>query len=672
LNERAGALSSLLMQAYCRLDNADEALQVAQLALQLLEDSSLRMLDRKAMLEAAPNATSAATLPSVKSGKGANTTSRATLQSVASSRASTGATRKTSTKGSALVMEASQPNVAAYVTVMRAYVVLTLQTAEQTIADGGDPRPLYVEMCDRLTRCADLVADVTGEGSSLVAEVLTLRVAAATDFLLAFHQRCSGLVTPVDAYTAWIADNLQLTQEYAIRVVALNQHLAQSIPQNELSYTTEKPFTPEQLAADEAAYYAAAAAAAAPAPAPTAPPGKGAAAAAPAPVAPVVEEPVVPPEPWKPPKLNYKVVSNPVTRRLALSQLQLAYLHVLQAVHLGEHISTTVNFALNEMRALAVMTAVERYLYETRPRPSTEFVETRLMKAGQLLGECVRHLSNPESPGVIAPSVPVEVLMDVTLLRDAAAMLQMHKDGVYDCMWGDPMPIPPPTITVTDTEEQTITGAVQQPAVAAPADPKAKAAPAAPAAAAAPAAGGRKASTAVVLEAAPPEPQMTQVGDQILSEDASAARTALTEASRAMTVRCSSLLAGAGAATAGVAEAAPSLRFLHYACIALVEAYGKHRSATAAMWLMQLQSAQAAVWLRTVWRDFALNPTSAVAGAVSRLESLCGRAWPIKAALQQIAAEQDFLSAASVAFKRYVTRADFHSLGVCLALKLPM
>ncbi len=139
---------------------------------------------------------------------------------------------------------------------------------------------------------------------------------------------------------------------------------------------------------------------------------------------------------------------------------------------------------------------------------------------------------------------------------------------------------------------------------------------------------------------------MTQVGDQILSEEASAARTALTEQARQAAVKCSLSSASAGASTV------PSFKFLQYACIALVEAYGKHRSAAAAMWLLQLHSAQASAWLRTVWRDYSLNPTSSVACSVSRLEELSGRAWPIKGALQQIAAEQEFLSNSSVAFKR--------------------
>jgi hypothetical protein len=660
--------TELLMQAYARLDNPDEARQVATLSLQLLEDVSLRMIDRKAAQgtngnTAAPGAT-ATTLstkgPGIKTASVAqtNAASRSSLNSVAGqSRASTTLTRKASARSvnsSGLVVEQSAPNVAAYCTVLRAYVSLQLQTATQAVADGADPRPIYVEICERVGRCADLVSDVTGDVSTATASVLSLRVAAALDFLLMFHQRASSTVTPHDAYAPWLADNLLMCQEYASRLVDLHQKLAQSIPNSELSFTTEKPQPP---APDSIAPAAAPVAAAAPTPAAVPASVAGTAVGAPAAAEGETTEPV------EPPKLPYKVVSNPITRNLAMAQMQLAYLHVIQAVLAGEHVSTTVNAALNEMRALAVMTAVDRFLYETRAKPSTEFVETRLMKAGQLLEACARNLSAPETPGVVVPSTPpAEVLADVELLRAAAMMLQYHRDGAFDCMWGDPMPIPPPppvTVSVTDADDQTVTGTV--PASAVPAvDPKAKPAPVDPkakGAAAAPA----KGAAAVVLETpAPSEPQMTPVGDLALTESASAARNFLTEHARTMVVKYSALNTN-GAPTTAVpttSDAAlcpiPTLKGLHYACIALIEAYGKHRSATAAMWLLQLQSAQASVWLRSVWRDYSLNPTSAVAASVSRLEELCGRGWPVKGALQQIAAEQEFLTSASVAYKRYV------------------
>jgi hypothetical protein len=659
--------TELLMQAYARLDNPDEARQVATLSLQLLEDVSLRMIDRKAAQAAngntaAPGAT-ATTLsskgPGIKTASVAqtNAASRSSLNSVAGqSRASTTLTRKASARSvnsSGLVVEQSAPNVAAYCTVLRAYVSLQLQSATQAIADGADPRPIYVEICERVGRCADLVSDVTGDVSTATASVLSLRVAAALDFLLMLHQRASSTVTPLDAYAPWLADNLLMCQEYASRLVDLHQKLAQSIPNSELSFTAEKP----QPVPDSNAPAAAPVAAAAPTPA--AAPATAAGTAVGVPAAAEGE----PTEPVEPPKLPYKVVSNPITRNLAMAQMQLAYLHVIQAVMAGEHVSTTVNAALNEMRALAVMTAVERFLYETRAKPSTEFVETRLMKAGQLLEACARNLSAPETPGVVVPSTPpAEVLADVELLRAAATMLQYHRDGVFDCMWGDPMPIPPPppvTVSVTDADDQTVTGTVPTSAVPA-VDPKAKPAPVDPkakGAAAAPA----KGAAAVVLETpAPSEPQMTPVGDLALTESATAARNALTEHARAMVVKYSALNTN-GAPTSAVPVSSdaslcpvPALKGLHYACIALIEAYGKHRSATAAMWLLQLQSAQASVWLRSVWRDYSLNPTSAVAASVSRLEELCGRGWPVKGALQQIAAEQEFLTSSSVAYKRYV------------------
>lgn len=659
--------TELLMLAYARLDNPEEAREVGSLSLQLLEDVSLKMIDRSAALTAAAAdtdgapAASAATLTTVK-GSGiksaTNLASRSTLTSVAGSQSRSQATlpKKAATrKSSGLVVEQSAANASAYYTVLRAYVSLQLQGVTQALTDGADPRPIYHDFSDRISRCADLVSDVTGDASTATANVLALRTAAMLDFLLAFHQRASSLVTPVDSYGSWLTENLQACQESASRLVDLYQKLAQGIPNHELSFTTEKDEPPPAPGAAPAV----AGAGAAVAPTPVAA-GKGAPTAAAAAPIPAPEE-VEPSEPPEPPKLAYRVVSNPITRGLALAQMQLAFIQVLRAVLQGEHVSTTVNAALNEMRALAEMTSVERYLYDTRPQPPQEFVETRLMKAGQLLDACLRHLSNPETPGVVLASAPpADVLADAELLRAAAAMLQHHRDGVYDCMWGDPVPIPlpEPTIKVTDSEDQTLTGTVAPAAV-----PVAAPAPAPDAKGKAPTAGkkGTAAPASVVIETvAPPEPQFTEIGDKGLSEDAAAARAHLTEHARAMVVKYSaSHASGASLSAVPVTSEAmlgtvPSLRLLHYACIALIESYGKHRSATAAMWLLQLQSAQASAWLRSVWRDYALNPTSAVAASVSRLEELCGRGWPVRGALQRIAAEQEFLANTSVAYKRWV------------------
>lgn len=132
----------------------------------------------------------------------------------------------------------------------------------------------------------------------------------------------------------------------------------------------------------------------------------------------------------------------------------------------------------------------------------------------------------------------------------------------------------------------------------------------------------------------------------VLSVDAKAARTALGAHTKKVIPKISTLCSQTGSA------AVPSVKYLQYACLALIEAYGKHRPATAAMWLLTLQGVQSSAWLRSVWREYSLNPTNAVAASLSRLEELNARSWPKKGPIQQILAEQEFLVNSSVPYKR--------------------
>lgn len=592
--------TDLLVQAYLKQDNLDEARQVALLSLQLLEDVSLKMIDKSAIQQQAQQNTAATSTQQL-----GGATSKATIKnsraSIAASvggnsRANTAATRKTGTKGgapgtSSLLIEASLQNITAYLKVLRSYVSVTLQAAAQMVSDSVDPRPLYIELCERLGRCAELMADVAGEMSGLVVEVLTLRASAAVEFLSLLHQRASGVVTPVEEYSAWMNDNVLMCVEYMHKVVDMNNSLAQGIPAGELTYTSEK------LIADARASST-----------------------------------------GQVTKVPYKEISNPVVRTLALSQLQLAYVHVVQAVISGDHISRTANDAYNAAQAQNALTAIDKFLEVTKPPPTfdlSDFAIAGLTKAAQLLSDCSRLLGGAAAPDGTAVVSSIDAVVEVDLLRSAALMLQQHREGLFDCMWGKPIVLSTGKISVTNSQDQTITTDTT-------ATIKAKAVGGSPAPAT------RKSSTAVAVVDIP-EPVVAPYGDAALSAEAKEARTALVDQTRSLVPRCSTQCASAGLA-AGAAVS--SSRLLQYACLALVEAFGTHRPASGAMWLLQMHSVASSTWLRTVWRDYALNPTGAVAGSVSRLEELCARNWPCKGPMLQILAEQELLNSTSVAFKR--------------------
>ena len=576
--------TELLVQAYLKLDNADEARQVALLAMSLLEDVSLKMIDKNAIVNAAKQQSAANNNTLSKAGVtnsrtsisgaagGTLTRSSASMKSIASNRASN------------LTVEASVANVTAYVRVVRSFVALTLQESAQLIADHQDPRPLYVEMCEKLGRCVDLVSDVSGDVSLLVSEVLTLRATSAVELLVLVHQRASGVVTPGESYANWMRDNILMCVEHISRVVDFNAQLALQVPVTELTYTSEKVVADARAASTD-------------------------------------QIALVP----------YKTISNPVVRLQALSQLQLASILVVQAVVSGDHVSRTVHDAFNAAKALSALTAVDKYLEVTKPPPTfdlNDFQLSGLTKAAQLLSECSRRLSGASAD----PSGVLDVIPEVELLRSAALMLQQHRDGVFDCMWSQPYPLPAVVTHVSNADEKSITS---EPANAATTI-KAKAP------------GGKNTtSTAeVVAEPVVVPILMSPVGDIVLPAEAKAAREALVAQTKKLLPKVSTLCASAGAGLV------PSVKSLRYSCLALIEAFGQHRPATAAMWLLTLQSVQSSAWLRSVWREFSLNPTNAVAASLSRLEDLNVRTWPKKGSIQQILAEQEFLTNSSVPFKR--------------------
>jgi hypothetical protein len=625
--------TELLVQSYLKLDNDEEARAISLLALQLLEDVSLKLIDRTKVAAAATatggggsanlfssSATAVGTTAAGggRGGRGGGGASRTNISASASASV-VSFNRKTSRveEASALQLESSADNVTALLRVLRGYVAVTLYSTSQIMEESRDPRPLYTEMCEKLSRFAELMADVTGEVSALVAETLTLRATAALEFLVQFHQRVSGVVTPPEGYAAWMADNVLMCVEYMGRVVDMRQQLAKSVPIDELTYTSD------QITADCKHTSS-----------------------------------------GQVSQVPYRDISNPVVRSLCLAQMQLSFLYVMQAVVARNHISRSEDDATlstivppSSSSASAIssigvgLSVIDKFLEETKPvrKYNTEdFKIPNLTRAGQLLGECKQRLTS--SSGATS-GTQINGVAEVELLRSTALLLQQLSEGQYNCMWRMP---PPPTtrrISVTNANDHSLEGDAAA-TTATLKSPTAAGTPHGRKASTATAAAAAAAAAAVELAAA--APPNTTLGDVALSAEAKAARGSMAEQTRALVESCSAMCAMTGGTHTGGANAmVHSSKVLAFACLSLVEAFGAYRPASSAAWLLQLQSLQASLWLRSVWKDLALNPTSAVAASCARLEDLVsGRDWPYRSTVQQIVAEQEFLNNSCVAFKR--------------------
>ena len=599
--------TEVLVQCHIHLDKPEEAKHAAALPMELLEDVAMQLIDKKAIQQQqqeqqllqqqassrstmrggstvapvpvkAAGATARAT-SSAATVRGRGSTSAAAAGSALDMmRKSSTASRMSSAGGrtSKMIVESSLTNVASLLDLCRSFYRAMMALCRADISDGEDPRPRYADLCSRLDRVQDLVADVAGADTTLTADVLSFRASACAGFLTLLHVEASQVVG-VDEYLPWWRDHWALCVSYMEQAVDLRRLLAQQVPEADLTYTS-----PEIVAAAQESSAQ----------------GKGSS---------------------QPP---YREISIPAFRTLAQAQMYLAYLLLFRAVLDGQHTTPTV-FERPQERNI-----VEQFLEETEAPRSYEvadFAPPVLLRVGQVLAESeqlLRGACNEETKACY--------------LRSVASVMQLCGDRQFDCMWRPRLDDSGNRVVSSADSvgsQQSLQSKVSK-------DSKASLA-------------GSQVTKAE--EVGGPVDILEQIGEKFLGTEVKTAREKLLQRTREV-LQQDGLLLLSPATPAERAGGVSLLQCVPFACTALVEAHGSNDAAAAAIWLMQLNSVRATEWLRSLWREDALNPLSAAACSIARLELLqqSEADLPQPVDVSQSQAEYALLRSTCVPYRRYV------------------
>jgi len=460
-------------------------------------------------------------------------------------------------------------DISAYCALVQTYVEIDMISINGLISNGKDARPRFDDLCQRLRRSIDLVSNAVGKSSRQVVTLLSIYLTVAVNFVIAFHRDCSGSVS-ANVYLTWLEYNLQLCLENANLVVSIQQELSENISHSEKywyqsvsfdKHSEERNYSPSDFDSTSEV------------------------------------------------SSLRRLVSNPILRGLAMAHFQRAYFHVVHAMFMGEHTSSTVN----EKFARESMDVVQRYLHDNCHVDSSVPVDIKLTYAAKEIHECISILNDQASD-----KLPLDMLTDVSCVQSTVSVFKLIRVGEYDCMWEDPDSVPLNRKFSFKNESSNFQ---------------------------------KERSTLESNENC----NIESLAETILSEKASLARQTLVEQTRAIIVRSSNFNANARSSSVHF-YAPPNL--LQCACVALIESFGGKHPASAAMWILQLQSTNASHWLRSVWRDYCFNPISSAAASISRLEELYSHNWPIYSAMQQISAEQDLLASSCVHYQRFSFSVD--------------
>ena len=178
--------TQLLVQAYIKIDNIEDAKQISLLTMQLLEDMSMKLIDvhnkkdTKAIKDTAKKTTST---------RGINTA------------VSTSQSKRTA-NGSNLVIEMSLMNASSLSHLIQTcYSEVTyLEIIHNTTTTNEDPRALYSTYVDKVDLLIDLLIDITGELSPISIDILVCKALFCAKILLYIYTNGSNLINPIEGY----------------------------------------------------------------------------------------------------------------------------------------------------------------------------------------------------------------------------------------------------------------------------------------------------------------------------------------------------------------------------------------------------------------------------------------------------------------------------------------
>lgn len=585
---------NILVNTYIKQSNYNEARSVASLSLCLLKDVCIIMYDKKSILNknnSSTTATTTATTNNKNTNKYKNTTS-------SSSTSINNNSNRSSSTSSMIQVENNLTNIKAYFKIIKLYSVVVLKLVEEMLANGSDPRILYTELVEHILYCSSIVNDYIGDSSYMAAEVYTLYAQCSIEYVLLLHSKGSGVITPIDVYTDYIHTILTTSINYMHNVYTIQKQCIQLLPPSEFIYTTD-----------------------------------------------IILQHTVTTSTGQLCSLPYKSILNPILYQYIQTHIYLSYIYLLKTIFHSEHISPVYNN--NKYMSINTNnkeTIIDQYLESTKPQylhTLEDFQVSDLYKASQLLSDAEQKLSvfipttcstsgssSTTANTTTSGTSSIDILNDISILRSTILLLLQHRDGVYNNMWSTHSL---PLLSITDTTDRTATTAINNTATNTNTT------------------NTSTAKNSVQLNATEHTPVVNN--NNLLTMEAKNNRDNFSIKLRKEIIQYSILCSSNNTTN----SSSISNNILQYACISLIECYGNTTSntTTTSMWLLQLHSITTSVWLRSIWAEYSLNPTSTIATSLNNLENMLKRKnYPVKSAVKQIRAEQEFLLQTSVPFQR--------------------
>lgn len=351
--------TELMVNACISLDKLDDAKNIVGSAMELTEEVTQVLIEKrqgKTSQTERPAMGAISGTASVKSLHSANSHARSAESLIQQNR----------------YFESSSENVEAFVKLTSCYVDVITVEAKAMMVELQDVRRLYFEVCDRLSKCYDIVVDSVGVISAAAGVILRKQVTAPLSFLMYLHAFSSSS-TVFEGYNQWMLNNIATCAENARKYQELMDILATQIPSSEQVYTSG---TIEKRSISEI--------------------NNGS-----------TKEP-------------YRKLSIPLVRDFAMSNLLLAETLIAKAMFSGLHC------AIKPDEDVKILTVEEKYLLETQPPPLAEekdFNIPILQRAITLASAAVDILDG------------TDFCFEGDLLYSCSQVMRMCSDGLFSNDW---------------------------------------------------------------------------------------------------------------------------------------------------------------------------------------------------------------------------------------------
>lgn len=332
--------TQLLVAAYLKLDDVVEAKSICMLTMQLLQDMTVRWIEKKIIISAAaPSSLKTTTaLPPSSSSSAPGTANSRTSSATTTSRIAV------AQQHHERISEKSYENVMSIFKMLQSYASVTISEVRQLLVDGVDPRPLFSAYGDKIAFYRDLIVDISGDVSPLHADIITLKVTSALEFIHVVHSSGSSYLQPLDSYHIWIADQFSLCVQDMMRVIDIQKQLLQYIPTDEYQYSSERIDATMKESSTGGVCV-----------------------------------------------LPYKPIAVPSLIRLTNSQILLATIFISYGMYKHEHISPMIDIIPIES-----LNSVDRFLEQTKPSQEYKldnFITPLFPEASQLLNDVHRFVT---------------------------------------------------------------------------------------------------------------------------------------------------------------------------------------------------------------------------------------------------------------------------------------